>query len=32
MSTNPLAAKVAAPYARALFDFSIEQNSMHHYQ
>jgi F-type H+-transporting ATPase subunit delta len=29
MSNNPLAAKVAAPYARALFDFSIEQNSMH---
>ena len=29
MNVNPLAAKVAAPYARALFDFSIEQNSMH---
>ena len=29
MSTNPLAAKVAAPYARALYDFSVEQNIMH---
>ena len=29
MNVNPSAAKVAAPYARALFDFSIEQNSMH---
>ena len=29
MSTNPLAAKVAAPYARALFDFSVEKNIMH---
>ena len=29
MSKNPLAAKVAAPYARALYDFSVEQNLMH---
>jgi len=29
MSSNPLAAKIAAPYARALFDFSVEQNIMH---
>jgi F-type H+-transporting ATPase subunit delta len=29
MSANPLTAKIAAPYARALFDFSIEQNIMH---
>jgi len=29
MSTNPLTAKIAAPYARALFDFSIEKNIMH---
>lgn len=29
MSINPLAAKIAAPYARALFDFSIEKNIMH---
>ena len=29
MSSNPLTAKVAAPYARALFDFSVEQNIMH---
>ena len=29
MSINPLASKVAAPYARALFDFSVEQNLMH---
>ena len=29
MSTNPLAAKIAAPYARALSDFSVEQNIMH---
>jgi F-type H+-transporting ATPase subunit delta len=29
MSGNPLTAKVAAPYARALFDFSIEKNIMH---
>ena len=25
----PLTAKIAAPYARALFDFSVEQNIMH---
>ena len=29
MSKNPLAAKVAIPYARALYDFSVEQNLMH---
>ena len=29
MSNNPLAAKIAAPYARALYDFSVEQNIMH---
>jgi F-type H+-transporting ATPase subunit delta len=29
MSKNPLTAKIAAPYARALFDFSVEKNIMH---
>jgi F-type H+-transporting ATPase subunit delta len=29
MNTNPLALKVAAPYARALYDFSNENNIMH---
>jgi F-type H+-transporting ATPase subunit delta len=29
MSANLLTAKIAAPYARALFDFSVEQNIMH---
>jgi F-type H+-transporting ATPase subunit delta len=29
MSINPLAAKIATPYARALYDFSVEQNIMH---
>jgi len=29
MSGNPLASKIAAPYARALFDFSVEKNMMH---
>ena len=29
MSANPLSAKIAAPYARALFDFSVEKNIMH---
>ena len=29
MSKNPLSAKVAAPYARALYDFSVDQNLMH---
>jgi len=29
MSANPLASKIAAPYARALFDFSVERNIMH---
>jgi F-type H+-transporting ATPase subunit delta len=29
MSRNPLTEKIAAPYARALFDFSVEKNIMH---
>jgi len=29
MSINPLAAKIATPYARALYDFSVDQNIMH---
>ena len=29
MSKNPLTEKVAVPYARALFDFSVEKNIMH---
>jgi F-type H+-transporting ATPase subunit delta len=29
MSINSLTAKVAIPYARALFDFSVEKNIMH---
>lgn len=29
MSTDPLMSKIAAPYARALFDFSVEKNIMH---
>ena len=29
MSINPLASKIATPYARALYDFSVEQNIMH---
>lgn len=29
MSINPLALKIATPYARALYDFSVEQNIMH---
>jgi len=29
MSANPLTAKIAAPYARALFNFSVEKNIMH---
>jgi F-type H+-transporting ATPase subunit delta len=29
MSGNPLTKKIAAPYARALFDFSVEKNIMH---
>jgi F-type H+-transporting ATPase subunit delta len=29
MSANPLASKIAAPYARALFDFSVDKNIMH---
>ena len=29
MSKNPLARKIAVPYARALFDFSVQKNIMH---
>jgi len=29
MSGNPLTSRIAAPYARALFDFSVEKNIMH---
>ena len=29
MSKDPLAAKIAEPYARALYDFSIQANIMH---
>ena len=29
MSVNPLASRIAAPYARAVFDFSVEKNIMH---
>jgi F-type H+-transporting ATPase subunit delta len=29
MSVNPLTSRIAAPYARALFDFSVEKNIMH---
>ena len=29
MSGNPLTSKIATPYARALFDFSVEKNIMH---
>ena len=29
MSKNPLSSKIAAPYARALFDYSVEQNVLH---
>jgi len=29
MSINPLLAKIAAPYARALYTFSVDQNLMH---
>ena len=29
MSVNLLASKIASPYARALFDFSVEKNIMH---
>jgi hypothetical protein len=25
MSANPLASRIASPYARALFDFSVEK-------
>ena len=29
MNANPLAAKIASPYVRALFDFSVEKNILH---
>jgi F-type H+-transporting ATPase subunit delta len=29
MSGNPLAEKIAVPYARALFDLSVKKNTMH---
>ena len=29
MSANPLDSKIASPYSRALFDFSVEKNIMH---
>lgn len=29
MSVNTLSSRIAAPYARALFDFSVEKNIMH---
>lgn len=29
MSKNPVEAKIAAPYARALYDFSVDANLMH---
>ncbi len=29
MIANPLASRIASPYARALFDFSVEKNIMH---
>lgn len=29
MSRDPLTLKIAAPYARALYDFSVEKNIMH---
>ena len=29
MNGNPLTSKIAVPYARALFDFSVEKNIMH---
>ena len=29
MNINPLAAGIAVPYARALFDFSVNKNIMH---
>jgi F0F1-type ATP synthase delta subunit len=29
MSANPLASRIASPYARALSDFSVEKNIMH---
>lgn len=29
MNVNPLTSKIAAPYARALYDYSIKQNIMH---
>jgi F-type H+-transporting ATPase subunit delta len=29
MSKNPFALRIAAPYSRAIFDFSVEKNIMH---
>ena len=29
MSKNPLALKIASPYARALFSYSVEKNLLH---
>jgi len=29
VSKNPVEAKIAAPYARALYDFSVDANLMH---
>ena len=29
MSVDPLALRIASPYARAIFDFSVEKNIMH---
>jgi len=29
MNVNPLVSKIASPYARALYDYSIKQNIMH---
>jgi F0F1-type ATP synthase delta subunit len=31
MSANPLASRIASPYARALFDFSVEKNNASNY-
>jgi F0F1-type ATP synthase delta subunit len=28
MSANPLASRIASPYARALFDFSVEKHKL----
>jgi F0F1-type ATP synthase delta subunit len=31
MSANPLASRIASPYARALFDFSVEKHNASNY-